>query len=419
MTLTTSTDFASVIAEGADWREVSKRALEDLQKARTEEDGMNFGFLYLTDALAEDAGSILTLFKSVTGIDHWIGCTGIGVAGCGREYVDTPAISAMIGKFDLDQVKMFHARHEGLKGLDKEVMPWMKTYQPMLVLTHGQPDADNLPVFTVEQINDLFSGFTAGGMTSSRVRHLHFGQDIYDQGFSGAAFSADIPVAAALSQGGRPVGPVYEISKASNNVIIELQDTQRNETLPAEDGFHRAVKELVREKTGQDADSVFLKQKESGGLDIPDEYQELFSGNMHIGFPVPGSDQKDFLMRNILGIDSEEGVLAVSETPEEGKRIHFIHRDDETVRADLSHALVQLRERVQKEQGGFNPKGAIYISCVARAATSFKEDTDEPGGEMALIKEIIGDIPLAGFYGGGEISGGRIYGYTGVLILFL
>lgn len=418
MSLTTSTHFASTIVSGADWRETAKRALEELQGVRTENDGMNFGFLYVTDVLAEDAGSILTLFKSVTGIDHWIGCTGLAVAGTGKEYIDVPAISAMIGKFENGQIKLFNVHHEAVKEFEKDVMPWMKTNQPMLVLTHGQPDADNLPVFTVDQINETFGGFTAGGMTSSRMRHFHFTKELVTKGFSGAAFSADISVASALSQGGRPAGPIYEIYKADNNVIFELRNIESGKIYKAEDAFHDVVKALVKEKTGKDPDHVFLKETQSG-LDIPDEYKDLFRGDMHIGFPVSGSDQKDFLVRNILGIDSEKGVIAVADTPMQGDRIQFIHRDDETVRADLSHTLVTLRERVHKEQGHFNPKAGIYISCVARALTQFKEGGEQNGGEMALVKEIIGDIPLAGFYAGGEISGGRIYGYTGVLILFL
>ena len=43
----------------------------------------------------------------------------------------------------------------------------------------------------------------------------------------------------------------------------------------------------------------------------------------------------------------------------------------------------------------------------------------EPHRELELISEILGEIPLAGFYANGEIAGNRLYGYTGVLTLFL
>jgi small ligand-binding sensory domain FIST len=36
-----------------------------------------------------------------------------------------------------------------------------------------------------------------------------------------------------------------------------------------------------------------------------------------------------------------------------------------------------------------------------------------------MIGEALGDVPIIGFFGNGEISNGRLYTYTGVLSLFL
>jgi len=38
---------------------------------------------------------------------------------------------------------------------------------------------------------------------------------------------------------------------------------------------------------------------------------------------------------------------------------------------------------------------------------------------MKIIGDMIKDVPLVGFFGQGEISNNRLYGYTGVLALFL
>ena len=35
-----------------------------------------------------------------------------------------------------------------------------------------------------------------------------------------------------------------------------------------------------------------------------------------------------------------------------------------------------------------------------------------------MINNILGDVPLVGFFGNGEISDARLYAYTGVLALF-
>ena len=45
--------------------------------------------------------------------------------------------------------------------------------------------------------------------------------------------------------------------------------------------------------------------------------------------------------------------------------------------------------------------------------------SDPNSEELKLIRSGLGDIPLVGFFCNGEISHNRLYGYTGVLTLFL
>ena len=59
--------------------------------------------------------------------------------------------------------------------------------------------------------------------------------------------------------------------------------------------------------------------------------------------------------------------------------------------------------------------GAHYVSCVGRGAPLF----GGPGAELQIIAHNLGDIPLVGFFANGEIAGDRLYGYTGVLTLFV
>jgi small ligand-binding sensory domain FIST len=145
--------------------------------------------------------------------------------------------------------------------------------------------------------------------------------------------------------------------------------------------------------------------------DLDPDIQNLFRGEVHIAFPVPGSDQNDYMVRNITGLDPDAGHISVSQTLDPGQHVLFVHRDDATVQTDLTRALTDLRDRLTRENGVFAPQGAVYVSCIARAQGNF--------GEMRMIRDVLGDIPLAGFYANGEISNRRLYGYTGVLILFL
>jgi small ligand-binding sensory domain FIST len=38
--------------------------------------------------------------------------------------------------------------------------------------------------------------------------------------------------------------------------------------------------------------------------------------------------------------------------------------------------------------------------------------------ELRVIRQQLGDVPLVGFYAGGEIGGKNLYGFTGVLTVF-
>ena len=59
-------------------------------------------------------------------------------------------------------------------------------------------------------------------------------------------------------------------------------------------------------------------------------------------------------------------------------------------------------------------RGAIYISCAGRGGPHF----GAPSAELQLLKKALGDVPLTGFFAGGEIAHQNLYGYTGVLTVF-
>ena len=88
----------------------------------------------------------------------------------------------------------------------------------------------------------------------------------------------------------------------------------------------------------------------------------------------------------------------------------FVRRDPKSAEEDLIKMLKKLKQRLQKE-----PRGGVYFSCVARGPNLFETE----GKELSIIQKIIGECPLVGFFGNGEVSNNRVYGYTGVLVLFL
>jgi small ligand-binding sensory domain FIST len=407
MEYVSSSHFVSASADGGNWRDISKKVLEALDAARTDGFKPNIGFLYITDSLAADASSILTLFRSVTGVDHWSGCAAMGVCGAGVEYVDVPAISVLIGEVPADRVRAFSAQGAQLKSLNRDLESWMIRNDPMLVVVHADPMQGD-PAHVLEEVETTVGGFMVGGLASSRREHAIIGRDVAPGGVSGFAFSAEVAVATALSQGCIPMGPWHEISKGDAHIVSYLDGRS-----PL-DVFNEEMAAMAEKRLGYKPRDAIL---ESGGKGLPSDLMRLLSGEAHVAFPVPGSDQEDFMVRNIVALDPETGAMAVGEILEDGQKMMFVHRDDDTVRTDLSSTLVGLYKRIVHERGEFKPRAALYISCVARAGVRFGEG-DRPGGEMALLRAVLGDIPIAGFYAAGEISNARLYGYTGILTLF-
>ncbi|MEZ5815351.1 MAG: FIST N-terminal domain-containing protein [Alphaproteobacteria bacterium] len=411
MSFFSTSHFVSSAASGTDWREAAKAVLENLRAADTSDKRFNFGFLYVSDMLCEDAESILNLFKSVLNIEHWIGGIGIGVCANGEGFIDKPAISAMIGRFEDDAFQIFPPINLKPDEAEAALKPWLDQHEPMLVFVNGDPMSEEDPALMLRNLEMLCGGFTVGGMTSSRQTHAQFAGGFYQGGLCGVVFSSTVRVASTLSQGCTPIGEIHTITRCDGHEVIELDGQQAIEV------FEHDLRSMVIKKTDFDPDTILVDEDVlEDPQALPEEFHSLIQGEVHAALPISESDGHDYLVRNIIGINQDDGSMTIAQHVSNGDRFMFVHRDHESVYSDLSSSLLELRKRVQRDTGAFEPKGAVYVSCVARAFNEFDGDIKN---EMELIRNIIGDVPLTGFYAGGEINKGRLYGYTGILTLFL
>jgi small ligand-binding sensory domain FIST len=193
-------------------------------------------------------------------------------------------------------------------------------------------------------------------------------------------FSDSVAVATRLTQGCTPLGPRHVITACQRNVIMSLDGR------PALDVF----KEDIGEALAQDLNRV--------------------GGTIFAGLPVAGSDTGDYLVRNLVGIDPANRLVAVGEMLEPGTGVMFCRRDRDTARDDMARMLDSIGKGLYAK-----PRGGVYYSCLGRGAGLFGPDS----AELKMIHAALGDFPLAGFFCNGEISHNRLYGYTGVLTLFV
>lgn len=368
--------FLSACGTGTDWESALTQCLKGLEKLPAT---ANLGFLYVTDTLATKLPQILDAIKLRSNIDHWVGGVGMGIICNELEYYDNPAIALMITEFSEDTFRVFSARSEDLNAFKKEHETWYKKTDTTFGIVHGNPqfDIEKLLVSVSELVPE---GFFVGGLTSSENINYHIADEVIDNGLSGILFSNATNVATALSQGCSRIGENHTITEFERNIIVKIDNR------PALEVFKEDIGEILARDLNRTVGYVFA------------------------GLPIPESDKSDYIVRNIIGIDANNQLLAISEALEPYPTIMFCRRDATTALEDLNDMLANLKKRITSP-----PKGALYFSCLGRGRHLFGENSDE----VKIIQKVLGDIPLTGFFANGEISHNRLYGYTGVLTVFM
>jgi len=367
------TQFRFGHASGGDWREAAAACLDQL--------GANagtLGFLYVTDLVADNLGEILEMFRTGTGIEHWVGAVGIGVCASGTEYLDQPAVVALTGDFDPGSFRLFS--NVGDEGAAATAAMECDGAAPHFAIVHADSQTDKLDRLIQALAKRVESGFLVGGLVSSRGRNLHIADDVAEGGASGVAFSDSVIIATRLTQGCSPIGPKRSVTNCQRNVLISLDGK------PAFDVFL----EDIGEKLAGDLNRV--------------------GGHIFAGISVPGSDTGDYLARNLVGIDTQSKLIAIGDYLKKGDSLTFCRRDAKTARDDMARMLESIKQGLYAK-----PSAGVYYSCLGRGEALFGKGR----GELKMIRDVFGDIPLAGFFCNGEISHNRLYGYTGVLTLFI
>jgi len=375
----TATTFKAACATGPDWRAILGRCLTDLGTGPSD---ANLGLLYVTAPLAPYLRELLGDLRSKTEIDDWIGTVGTGICFTGREIYDEPAAAIMLASLPEDSFRLIPAGIEPLGEMLSANRKWIAEHRANFAIVHADPRNPHIPQIIESLSNDLDSGFLVGGLTSAddHMYPLQIAGELCGDGLSGVLFSSGVTVISGLTQGCTPLGSKHTISQCDRNILVNLDGR------PALDVFQEDIGEVLSKDLSRVAGYIFA------------------------GLPVPGSDTGDYLVRNLIGIDPEQKLLAIGDVLEEQEAIIFCKRDGDSARQDMLRMLDDLGKRAKGRI-----KGGVYYSCLGRGRYQFGENSEE----LKMIRDELGDFPLVGFFANGEISHNRLYGYTGVLTLFV
>ncbi|WP_028989513.1 FIST C-terminal domain-containing protein [Thermithiobacillus tepidarius DSM 3134] len=341
--------------------------------------GANLGFLYVTDDFADDLEDILDFFKARTAVAHWVGGVGVGICATGQEYLDEAAMAVMLAALPADAFRVLPGLTLSSPGLTAPDLAHVHGRPAQSGIVHGDPYTAGIPELIELLAGRVASGFLVGGLTSSRRRNLQIADTVGSGCLSGVLLADTVPIVSRLTQGVSPLGPQHEVTDCQRNILISLDGR------PALDVFYEEIGEILARDLNRAAGYIFA------------------------GLPIPGSDTGDYLVRNLIGIDTGQKLIAIGEMLEPGMPLMFCRRDGMSAHQDMLRMLAELKRELRAP-----PRGGVYYSCLGRGAGLFGPDSVE----LKLIREQLGDFPLVGFFANGEISHDRLYGYTGVLTLF-
>jgi small ligand-binding sensory domain FIST len=224
-------------------------------------------------------------------------------------------------------------------------------------------------------------GGAASAARGPGANRLVIDDRVVTEGAVGAFLGPDVAVTTVVSQGCRPVGHPFVVTRAEHNIVYELAGRS------AIDRLQEVAAELTEEDRELLAELVQIGQ-------VIDE------GKLDFG---PG----DFLVRTVVGADPNSGALRVAaDSVEVGSTTQFQVRDATSADEDLRHLV-----------GGRQAASALLFTCNGRGTNLFPQ----PDHDASVVSESLGGVPVAGMFCAGELGpiGGRnfLHGFTASVVL--
>ena len=380
-------------------RDTTKAVVElcDQAHAQLGTSKVDLALLFVSPRFVETLPDLIEDVHLRLGARQLIGCTGGGIIGADREVERSSAISLWAASMPGVSVEPFHITQEQVEESNGPAF-WHSELGigpedvPSFILL---PDPFSMDATrAVDELGAAYPGRPIVGGLASGARQaggnrVWIGEKIFDSGAVGVALMGPVRLRTIVSQGCRPIGEPLIITKAQRNIIVELANQ------PPVVALQETLKTLSEQDRQLAQQALFVGR-------VINEYQDEF----HRG---------DFLIRNIVGLDPNNGAIAVGDREiHSGQTIQFQLRDGATANEDLRE-LIDLQKAALAQSP---PQGALLFSCLGRGENLF----GLPNHDVSLIHEKLGALPLAGFFCNGEIGpvGDKVFvhGFTSVLGLF-
>jgi small ligand-binding sensory domain FIST len=233
-----------------------------------------------------------------------------------------------------------------------------------------------------------------------------------------ASFFGNLGLQVVVSQGCRPVGPTYRVTRVNGPAVLEL-DSMR--------AIDQLQETIERDCNAQDKEYLQTKGMTRGVLG--GIYREQDNTNDELSMSVPKDkatfvesrtkEPQHFVVRQMTGFQPKSGGIVICGRPQvkAGDFFRFHVRSPAGALEDWSKIMKRAKtERVFLGSRAGEPIGALQFSCAARGEALFEErnvdlhhvqdliqkSTHEDEGYSSKTQKM--PPPVAGFFANAEIS---------------
>jgi small ligand-binding sensory domain FIST len=372
---------------------------ESVEAILSQMDGksVDLTIIFVSPQFKDKYEDIPKLIRDRISSKHFLGCSGGGIIGGGKEAEQQAAFSMTCANLPDVEIQGIHTDTMKLPDQDTAPSVWREWLgvdvekNPSFIFLADPfsfQGEEFLAGVDFAYPNSSKVGGLASGAQAQGGNALYLNDKIHNNGLIGLALSGNIGMDTIVAQGCRPIGEPVKVSKCDGTLLTGMDGQPPLELLQSVyEGLDENDKSLVQT-------SLFL------GIEMD---------------PLKDNPQQgDFLIRNIMGVEREIGGIHVGTLLREGQLVQFHLRDKAMSAEDLKLMLT----RYKANKNFKNTSGALLFSCLGRGQYLY----GKPNHDADMFRDHIGDIPLGGFFCNGEIGPvGKttfLHGYTSSFGIF-
>lgn len=374
--------------------EVEQWAAEQLEVLAGEP---TFGTFHCTDEVLPYVAEILEIVKIYAHVPTMIGCSGGGlVANSGEMEGDSGFIIALY-HLPQTQASVRHVSADCMLADDRgaslknSLGNTLEAANAWMLFASAESLGSEAWLTDWDRATGgkvTVGGFACGNRAGLDSTLFCDGR-ILHEGAVALALEGAVTIESVISQGCRPVGSPWTVTRAERNIIHQIGNRPILEVL------RDTLEGMSREDQKHARGNIFV------GL-VLDEYKAHFQTG-------------DFLVRNLAAIDPQTGAVAIATPLRIGQNLQFQIRDAESAASDLEEAL----QKKLIEIGPRSIYGGCLIDCIGRGSSLF----GVPDHDARVIQSALPGLGVGGVFCNGEFGTEKghtfLHGYTAVLGLLV